>query len=243
MSGGHQVGHTDFHSASLLLVSGGQMNRGGGGCSLPQFSGQMENFVHFGFVGTVKCTQLLLPQNFSSCCIFPAWFSIPIISFSSISSSYSSHHPHTWHNIDPSWPGIWSQWGRPDRRRRAKRHHHLMRCWEWDGVWRAAGDIGQTWYLSNFYPTWGSAAKILHKYQLLIFGADVKPCLCVCESNAVLISRPDKSGRTRISGHLGKITRITPGFLWFCPDFCDLVHVQSVMELFAKPQNTGLNVP
>ena len=29
----------------------------------------MENFVHFGFVGTVKCPQLLLPQNFPSCCI------------------------------------------------------------------------------------------------------------------------------------------------------------------------------
>ena len=26
-------------------------------------------------------------------------------------------------------------------------------------------------------------------------------------------SRPDKSGRARISGHLGKIARITPGFL------------------------------
>ena len=31
--------------------------------------------------------------------------------------------------------------------------------------------------------------------------------------NAVFLSRPDKSGRARISGHLGKITRITPGFL------------------------------
>ena len=61
--------------------------------------------------------------------------------------------------------------------------------------------------------------------------------------NAVFLSRPDKSGRARISGHLGKITRITPGFLWFCPDFCDLVHVQSIMELFAKRQNNGLNVP
>ena len=35
----------------------------------------------------------------------------------------------------------------------------------------------------------------------------------------VRLSRPDKSGLARISGHLGKIARITPGFLWFCPDF------------------------
>ena len=32
-------------------------------------------------------------------------------------------------------------------------------------------------------------------------------------------------------------------FLWFCLDFCDLVLVQNIMELFAKRQNTGLNVP
>ena len=30
---------------------------------------------------------------------------------------------------------------------------------------------------------------------------------------AVQLSRPDKSGLARISGHLGKIARITPGFL------------------------------
>ena len=31
--------------------------------------------------------------------------------------------------------------------------------------------------------------------------------------NPVFLSRPDKSGRARISGHLGKFARITPGFL------------------------------
>ena len=55
----------------------------------------------------------------------------------------------------------------------------------------------------------------------------------------VFLSRPDKSGRARISGRLGKIARIMPGFLWFCPDFCDSVHVQSVMELFAKQQKNA----
>ena len=59
----------------------------------------------------------------------------------------------------------------------------------------------------------------------------------------VLLSRPDKSGRARISGRLWKIARVTPGFLWFCPDFCDLVHVQSVIGLFAKRQNNALSVP
>ena len=63
------------------------------------------------------------------------------------------------------------------------------------------------------------------------------------KSPPVFLSRPDKSGHARISGHLGKIARITPRFLWFCPDFCDLVPVQKIMELFAKRQNTGLNVP
>ena len=60
---------------------------------------------------------------------------------------------------------------------------------------------------------------------------------------AVWLSRPDKSGRARISGHLRKIARITPGFLWFCPDFCDLVQIQSVIELFVKQQNNALDVP
>ena len=32
-------------------------------------------------------------------------------------------------------------------------------------------------------------------------------------SISVRPSRPDKSGLARISGHLGKIARITPGFL------------------------------
>ena len=45
------------------------------------------------------------------------------------------------------------------------------------------------------------------------------------ERRAVRLSRPDKSGLARISGHLGKIARVTPGFLLFCPDFCDLVRV------------------
>ena len=40
--------------------------------------------------------------------------------------------------------------------------------------------------------------------------------------------------------HLGKNAQITPLFLWFCPDFCGLVHVQSVLELFAKRQNNAL---
>ena len=31
----------------------------------------------------------------------------------------------------------------------------------------------------------------------------------------------------------------SPGFLWFCPDFCDSVHVQCVMELFAKQQKNA----
>ena len=44
-------------------------------------------------------------------------------------------------------------------------------------------------------------------------------------------------------GHLRKIAQITPGFLWFCPDFCDLVQIQSVIELFVKQQNNALDVP
>ena len=50
-------------------------------------------------------------------------------------------------------------------------------------------------------------------------------------SEAVLLSRLDKSRFAQISGRLWKIARIFviwPGF------FCDLVHVQSVVELFAK---------
>ena len=44
-----------------------------------------------------------------------------------------------------------------------------------------------------------------------------KLCLLLRSSEAVLLSRPDKSRRARISGHL-KIARMTPGFLWFFPD-------------------------
>ena len=44
-------------------------------------------------------------------------------------------------------------------------------------------------------------------------------------ATTVWLSRPDISGPARISGHLGKIARITPGFLWFCPDLCDSVHI------------------
>ena len=62
-----------------------------------------------------------------------------------------------------------------------------------------------------------------------------KPAMEIAK--AVWLSRPDESGRARIPGHLGKIARITPGFLWFCPDFCDLVQIQSVIELFVKRQN------
>ena len=44
------------------------------------------------------------------------------------------------------------------------------------------------------------------------------------DANAVWPNRPDKSGRAWISGHLEKIARITPGFLWFGLEFCDKVH-------------------
>ena len=62
-------------------------------------------------------------------------------------------------------------------------------------------------------------------------------------ATTVWLSRPDISGPARISGHLGKIARITPGFLWFCPDFCGSVHVQSVIEPLAKRQNNARNMP
>ena len=60
---------------------------------------------------------------------------------------------------------------------------------------------------------------------------------------AVLVSHPDKSWRTRISGHMGEIARVTPRFLRFYSGFCDLVQVQSDIELFANQQNNALNVP
>ena len=47
-------------------------------------------------------------------------------------------------------------------------------------------------------------------------------------------SRPSIDGFARLNGHLGKIARLTPVFLQFCPSFCDLVHVQSVSELLSK---------
>ena len=40
---------------------------------------------------------------------------------------------------------------------------------------------------------------------------------CISACTAVWPSQPDKYWRARISGHLGKIARITPGFLWFWP--------------------------
>ena len=44
-------------------------------------------------------------------------------------------------------------------------------------------------------------------------------------------SRPYKYEHARIYGHLWKIARITPVFVWFCPYFGDSVLVQSVIEL------------
>ena len=51
---------------------------------------------------------------------------------------------------------------------------------------------------------------------------------------AVYRSRPSKNGFARLDGHLWKNARLTPVFLWFCSSFCDELHVQSVIELFAK---------
>ena len=51
---------------------------------------------------------------------------------------------------------------------------------------------------------------------------------------SVCQSRPSIDGFARLDGHLGKIARLTPVFLQFCPSFCDLVHVQSVSELLSK---------
>ena len=53
-------------------------------------------------------------------------------------------------------------------------------------------------------------------------------------TTAVCQSRPSIDGFARLDGHLGKIARLTPVFLQFCPSFCDLVHVQSVSELLSK---------
>jgi len=60
---------------------------------------------------------------------------------------------------------------------------------------------------------------------------DLTVGLWLMAADAVFLSRPDKSGCARISGHLGKIVRKRL-------DFCDLVHIQSVIELFAKRKKT-----
>ena len=54
------------------------------------------------------------------------------------------------------------------------------------------------------------------------------------DTGPVLLSRPSKDGFARLDGHLWKNARLTPVFLWFCPSSCDLVHVQSVIELLSK---------
>ena len=55
-----------------------------------------------------------------------------------------------------------------------------------------------------------------------IFKMSEDYCVCVAgESTPVLLSRPDKSGHARISGHLWKIAW-TPGE---CPDFCDFAQM------------------
>ena len=42
---------------------------------------------------------------------------------------------------------------------------------------------------------------------------------------AVFPTRPSLDGRARLDGRLGKIARLTPVFLWFCPSICDFGHV------------------
>ena len=59
-------------------------------------------------------------------------------------------------------------------------------------------------------------------------------CSGAVSPSPVLLSRPSKDGFARLDGRFGKIARLTPVFLWFCPSFCDLVHVQSVNELLSK---------
>ena len=53
--------------------------------------------------------------------------------------------------------------------------------------------------------------------------------------NAVYRSRPSKDGFAHLDTHLWK----TPVFLWFCLSFCDLVDVQSVIELFGTGKPCG----
>ena len=36
----------------------------------------------------------------------------------------------------------------------------------------------------------------------------------------------------RLAERFRKIARLTPVFLWVCPSFCDLVHIQSDIEPF-----------
>ena len=42
---------------------------------------------------------------------------------------------------------------------------------------------------------------------------------------AVFPIRPSLDGRARPDGRLGKIARLTPLFLWFCPSICDFGHI------------------
>ena len=41
----------------------------------------------------------------------------------------------------------------------------------------------------------------------------------------VFPTRPSLDGRARLDGRLGKIARLTPVFLWFCPSICDFGHI------------------
>ena len=64
-----------------------------------------------------------------------------------------------------------------------------------------------------------SCLKLCNSRVIVFTGPPPKMFKYWKHSLAVWLSRPDKSGRAQISGHLGKIARIMPGFLWFCPDF------------------------
>ena len=58
------------------------------------------------------------------------------------------------------------------------------------------------------------------------------PCFLYKHLSAVLLSRPDI--RALDARQLWKFAQIMLKFLWFGPDSCDLVHIESVIELFAK---------